>query len=50
MLEASWRTAAAVVVQKTRQADPQGFRIGLLNSACFAALSGVWSGNGAPHL
>ena len=29
MLEASWRTADAVVAQKTRQTDPKDFWVGL---------------------
>jgi len=29
MLEASWRSADAVVAQKTRQTDPQDFWVGL---------------------
>jgi hypothetical protein len=30
MLEASWRTADAVVAQKTRQTDPKDFGSGVL--------------------
>jgi len=30
MLEASWRTADAVVAQKTRQTGPKDFWVGLL--------------------
>jgi hypothetical protein len=29
MLEASWRTADAVVAQKTRQTDPKDFWVGI---------------------